>query len=135
MNITFHDQIEKIDFETLRLTLIADNFHNGRSTQQLRDSFKNSALKVFAIHDGVCIGTARALSDGVGNAYVLDVWTLTAHRKNDIGRLMMQSLLDAGPGQHFYLQTDDDTVAFYERLGFKPQPSGMSIISGTYLTP
>lgn len=135
MNITFHDKFEEIDFEALRLALIADDFHNGRTTEQLRDSFMNSRMRVFAICDEACVGVARALSDGVGNAYVLDVWTLTSHRHRDIGRRMMQIMLDAGPGQHFYLQSDDDTVEFYQKLGFEAQPSGMSIISGNYLNP
>ena len=44
----------------------------------------------------------------------------------------MQMLIDAVPGQHVYLQTDD-AVGFYERMGFVEQPKGMMLISGDYL--
>lgn len=44
----------------------------------------------------------------------------------------MQMLIDAVPGQHVYLQTDD-AIAFYEKLGFTGQPKGMCLIAGKYL--
>ncbi len=99
---------------------------------QLRASFTNSAVQVYAQVDSTCVGTARALSDGVGNAYVIDVWTLSAYRKQGIATTMMQQLLSQLPGQHVYLQTDD-TVTFYEQLGFSQQPEGMSLVVGEYL--
>ena len=79
-----------------------------------------------------CIANGRMLSDGVGNAYVIDVWTLSAYRRQGLGRKIMQMLVDAVPGQHIYLQTDD-AITFYEELGFTRQPEGMSRISGAYL--
>ena len=132
--IDYHDDTGRIDWEALRLRLIEDDFHNGRSTAQLHQSFVNSRLRVFAVAGGTCIGTARALSDGVGNAYVIDVWTDSSWRGRGIATRMMQRLLAGGPGQHFYLQTDD-AVDFYRRLGFSEQPLGMSRISGRYLQP
>jgi hypothetical protein len=45
----------------------------------------------------------------------------------------MQMLLDAVPGQHVYLQTDEDAVEFYEKLGCSEQPSGLRRIVGGYL--
>ena len=44
----------------------------------------------------------------------------------------MQMLIDAVPGQHVYLQTDD-AVGFYEKLGFVEQPKGMRLIADEYL--
>jgi len=133
MNITYHDRTDRLDWEAIRRALIGDDFHNGRTTNQLRRSFENSLIRSFAMDEETCIGTARALSDGVGNAYVVDVWTQSSHRGHGIGKAMMYKLLAAGPGQHFYLQTDPDTVTFYEELGFKAQPAGMSLVQGEYL--
>jgi hypothetical protein len=45
---------------------------------------------------------------------------------------MMKMLLSKLDGQHVYLVTDDQTE-FYETLGFKRQPEGMSVIIGTWL--
>ncbi len=44
----------------------------------------------------------------------------------------MQMLIDAVPGQHIYVQADD-SVGFYEKLGFEEQPKGMRLIVGKYL--
>lgn len=130
--ITYQSDLEGVDWEALRQDLIADDFHNGRTTAQLRLSFQNSAFVAMG-HDGSrCIANGRLLSDGVGNAYVVDVWTQSGYRRQGLARRIMRMLIDAVPGQHVYLQTDD-AVEFYAKLGFVEQPKGMSIIAGEYL--
>ena len=130
--ITYETTVDRVDWEALKQDLIADDFHNGRTTRQLMQSFANSFAVALGF-DGVrCVAAGRLLSDGVGNAYVLDVWTQNSYRRRGIGRRIMQMLIDAVPGQHIYLQTDD-AAEFYRELGFADQPRGMSIIAGTYL--
>jgi ribosomal protein S18 acetylase RimI-like enzyme len=75
---------------------------------------------------------ARLLSDGVCNAYLLDVWTASAHRRQGIASAMIQLLVAAVPGQHIGLQTDD-AQALYASLGFRPQPEFWSRVSGRWL--
>lgn len=130
--ITYRLDLEGVDWETLKQDLVADDFHNGRTTAQLRLSFANSAVVAMGYDGDRCIATGRLLSDGVGNAYVVDVWTQSDYRLQGIARRIMQMLIDAVPGQHLYLQTDD-AVEFYEKLGFVEQPKGMSLIAGEYL--
>jgi GNAT superfamily N-acetyltransferase len=121
-----------VDWEALKQDLIADDFHNGRTTAQLRLSFENSYAVAMGWDGERCIANGRLLSDGVGNAYVVDVWTQSAYRLQGIGRTIVRMLLDAVPGQHVYLQSDD-AVGFYAKLGFVEQPKGMSTIVGEYL--
>ncbi len=130
--ITYRSDLQGVDWEALKQDLIADDFHNGRTTTQLRLSFESSAVVAMGFDGDRCIANGRLLSDGVGNAYVVDVWTHSAYRRQGIGRKIMQMLLDAVPGQHVYLQTDD-AVEFYQKLGFSEQPRGMSRIIGEYL--
>lgn len=132
MSIEFTSDHGRIDWEALRKSLIDDNFHNGRTAGQLRSSFENSAVPVYAMDGDTCIGTARALSDHVCNAYVVDVWTQTAYRNQGIAGEMMNLIVSACPGQHIYLFTDD-AVDFYKRLGFVERPVGLEIVSGTWL--
>ncbi len=132
MTVTIHRQTALIDWEWLRTELIKDNFHNGRTTDQLRQSFEHTAICVFAMDGPRCIGTARALSDGVCNAYVVDVWTQSDYREQGIATEMMTLIIDACPGQHIYLFTDD-AVDFYKRLGFRERPVGLEVISGEWL--
>jgi predicted GNAT family acetyltransferase len=130
--VTYTTNLTDIDWEAVRQTLISDDFHNGRTTEQLKLSFENSHLSVIVTKDSDVIGTARMLSDRVGNAYVVDVWTLTAYREQGIATEMMKMLIDAVPGQHIYLQADD-AADFYRNMGFNDQPTGLSMISGDYL--
>jgi ribosomal protein S18 acetylase RimI-like enzyme len=75
---------------------------------------------------------ARLLSDGVCNAYLVDVWTASAYRRQGIASSMMRLLMGQVPGQHIGLQTDD-AQSFYESLGFKRQPEFWSHVVGTWL--
>ena len=79
------------------------------------------------------MGTMRALSDGVGNAYIVDGWTHSEFRHQGIARHMMELVLERLPGQHVYLFTDDDAIGFYEKIGFKRQGIGVFQVVGTYL--
>ena len=132
MNITYKLDNTNVDWAEMKAMLRADDFDNGRTPEQLRASFENSAVACIAYDDEHIIGTARALSDGVCNAYVVDVWTLAAYRNRGIARQMMQHLLDRLPGQHVYLFTDD-AEAFYDKLGFERQGIGMSLVVGRWL--
>jgi ribosomal protein S18 acetylase RimI-like enzyme len=116
----------------MKATLAEDNFDNGRTPEQLRSSFENSYATVIA-HDGLqIVGTARVLSDGVCNAYVVDVWTLSRYRNRGVARKMMEMLEATLTGQHVYLFTDD-AINFYKKVGFREQPTGMGKVIGTWL--
>ena len=79
------------------------------------------------------VGTARALSDGVCNAYLLDVWTLSNFRRRGIARHMIERICGGLTGQHVYLQADREVAEVYRRLGFVEQPVGMSRVMGRWL--
>jgi predicted GNAT family acetyltransferase len=130
--ITFEPSTACVDWSALKRDLAADNFDNGRSPEQLRRSFEKSHSVVFAWSDGRCVGTARLLSDGVCNAYLVDVWTASSHRRRGIASRMIGILLDTVPGQHVALFTSERTD-LYTRLGFTEERTGMSRVSGTWL--
>lgn len=130
--ITYSLSLENVDWTQLKETLKADNFDNGRTPAQLRLSAENSAVNCFAFAEGRIIGTARALSDWVGNAYIVDVWTLTEFRNQGVARKMMELVTAKLQGQHVYLFTDD-SVEFYKKLGFVEQGVGLYKIIGDYL--
>jgi predicted GNAT family acetyltransferase len=124
--------LEGIDWVRAKADLGADDFDNGRSAEALRRSFEQSQHVAFA-HDGDhVVGMARLLSDGVCNAYLVDVWTLTSHRRQGIASAMIRALAEQVPGQHIGLQTDD-AQEFYASLGFKPQPDFLSLVVGEWL--
>lgn len=130
--VAYTSDLGMVNWQRLKQDLAADSFDNGRSPAQLERSFRNSFARVFARCDGQVVGTARALSDGVCNAYVVDVWTHSRYRRRGIGTAMMDRLLILLSGQHVYLFTDD-AMPFYQRLGFKVQGVGMSNVVGEWL--
>ena len=121
-----------VDWARLKELLAGDDFDNGRTPEQLRESFENSYAAVVAYDGGEIVGTARAISDGVCNAYVVDVWTHAPQRGRGVARTMLATLETRLRGQHVYLFTDD-AADFYRKLGFSEQRTGMSKVVGTWL--
>lgn len=133
MSITYRYHTENIDWEALRLILIEDQFHNGRTAEQYRLSFVNSTAAVLAFDGERIVGTARMLSDGVCNAYIIDVWTLHTYRKQGIARHMLEYLEEQAKGQHIALWTDDAQI-FYEHTGYDHSSSTLyEKVVGTWL--
>ena len=130
--IRLSTDLDSVDWSKLRQALIEDNFDNGRTPEEYERSARGSALNVYALKGEEIVGNARLLSDGVCNAYIVDVWIRSDLRRQGIGRALVDRLLVACEGQHVYLFTDD-MQSFYESLGFREQPVGMSKVVGTWL--
>jgi ribosomal protein S18 acetylase RimI-like enzyme len=132
MGVRIDGSLDGIDWEQAKADLAADAFDNGRSPEALRRSFEQSQHVAFARDGERVVGMARLLSDGVGNAYLVDVWTATPYRRQGIASAMIRRLLDEVPGQHVGLQTDD-AQPLYASLGFQPQPEFWSRVVGSWL--
>jgi predicted GNAT family acetyltransferase len=130
MRVRIDESLEGIDWAQAKADLAADDFDNGRSPRALQVSFEQSQHVAIARDGDRVVGMARLLSDGVCNAYLLDVWTCSAYRRQ--GTAMVRRLMERVPGQHIGLQTDDAQV-FYATLGYRTQPAFMSAISGAWL--
>lgn len=124
--------LEEIDWTQVKTDLAADDFDNGRSPAALERSFAQSQHLAFARDGDRVVGTARLLSDGVCNAYLLDVWTGSPYRRQGVATALIRRLLEEVPGQHIGLQTDNGQP-LYATLGFEPQPEFWSIVSGSWL--
>ncbi len=134
MDVRYQRHLEGVDWAEMKRAVAADDFDNGRSPEQLRQSFANSYASCIAYVEGEIIGTARLLSDGVCNAYVVDVWTMRRCRRRGIATAMIETLLRDVPGQHVYLFTSRETMPFYQKLGFIPQGVGLSRVVGRWLS-
>jgi ribosomal protein S18 acetylase RimI-like enzyme len=130
--LSFQSTTDGIDWDKAKADLAADDFDNGRSADALRRSFENSQHVAFARDGSRVVGMARLLSDGVCNAYVVDVWTHSAYRRRGVASTLMRMLADAVPGQHIGLQTDN-AQDFYRSLGYQPQPEFWSTVVGRWL--
>lgn len=133
MTITYKFDLVNVDWDEIKAKVAEDHFDNGRTAEQLKKSFENSFATCFAYDDSQIIGKARALSDGVCNAYIVDVWTYSPYRHRGIASKMMNQLMEKLQGQHVYLFTDEDTVKFYRQLGFKEWEIGLGRVVGEWL--
>ena len=131
--ITYKTDLAGVDWHEMKEILKEDDFDNGRSPEQLHLSFANSFATCIAYADDQIIGTVRALSDEVCNAYIVDAWTYNPYRKQGIGHKMIETLLVQLPGQHVYLFTDEDTLPFYKKAGFAQQGIGLGRLVGRWL--
>ncbi|HET6816900.1 MAG TPA: GNAT family N-acetyltransferase [Mycobacteriales bacterium] len=132
VDVTVDGSLEDIDWTQCKTDLAADDFDNGRTAEALRRSFAASQHVAIARDGRRVVGMARLLSDGVCNAYLLDVWTQSSYRRRGLARRMVTLLCEQVPGQHVGLQTDD-MQAVYASLGFRSQPEFMSRVVGTWL--
>ena len=135
MKITYKLDLLEVDWNEIKAKVAEDDFDNGRTPEQLKASFENSFATCLAYADGEIIGKVRALSDGVCNAYIVDVWTYTPYRRQGIASQMMDLLMEKLEGQHVYLFTDGETIKFYQQLGFKEWEVGLGRVVGEWLQP
>jgi GNAT superfamily N-acetyltransferase len=69
--------------------------------------------------EGQMVGFGRAVSDGVGLAYLGDVYVLEEHRGHGLGKRLVQAMIDDGPGREFrWLLHTADAHRLYEQFGF-----------------
>ena len=132
MTVRVDGSLEGIDWDQAKADLASDQWDNGRSAEALRRSFEQSGHVAFARDGERVVGMARLLSDGVSNAYLVDVWTMSSYRRQGIGSRMIGLLLDEVPGQHVGLQTDD-AQELYRSLGLEQQPEFWSRTVGMWL--
>jgi len=130
--VRYDAALDDVDWSRLMNDLESDDFHNGRTPAELEASFRNSQIVVLAWSGDRVVGTARALSDGVCNTYVIDVWTQSAHRRRGIARRMMGAIEAAVPGQHVFLTTHD-AATLYEALGYERDGIGFGKVVGLWL--
>jgi GNAT superfamily N-acetyltransferase len=131
-DVLFSSSLDGVDWVALKAALAADQFDNGRTPQEYQRSHERAHAAVFGRADGRFVANGRILSDGVCNAYLVDIWTASSHRRQGIGREVVNRLLATVPGQHVALFTDGMS-AFYAALGFRSQRGGMSRVVGTWL--
>lgn len=66
-------------------------------------------------------GFARAISDGVATAYLADVFVVRQARGNGLGKALVSTMIDRGPGKEFrWMLHTADAHGLYRQFGFAP---------------
>ena len=126
MDLKFQTDCEGIDWELVPqlLKTVGMGF---RTPEVHRIAFSGSASVVFAFDDDLLIGFARAISDGVTQAAIYDVAVLPAYQHHNIGRKMMEQIMNSLPGCSFILYASPGKEPFYEKLTFRKMKTGMAL--------
>jgi GNAT superfamily N-acetyltransferase len=115
------DDPARLDVEAIWRFLSTEAYWGrGRSPDDVGRQVEG-AWRVVASYDGQgrLVGFARALSDGVGLAYLADVYVAPDHRGQGLGEAMIREMIDNGPGRAFrWMLHTADAHDLYRKFGF-----------------
>jgi GNAT superfamily N-acetyltransferase len=81
-------------------------------------------IGAYEIASGRLVGFARAISDGVAYGYLSDVFVLPDARGTGLGKELVATTIDRGPGAHFrWSLHTSDAHGLYRQFGFAPPDS------------
>jgi aralkylamine N-acetyltransferase len=93
----------------------------ARSADELRQQLRGARWVVSAWDGDELVGLARAISDGITNAYVSSVMVAPERQRHGLGRELMRRLMDGRPPQlRWVLHARAGAEDFYRALGFTP---------------
>lgn len=117
------------DLAQLRKLYLSNNWIEAAdgSTDALIGKIVSSTFCFAVARDGDrIIGMGRAISDGVSDAYIQDVTVLPEYRKQGIGGLIINFLVDYLHSQGIEwigLISEPGYESFYQNLGFAVMPA------------
>lgn len=121
MSYVVDDSPDRIDTDAVWSLLREVYWGKWRSRDEVEAQIRE-AWRVIGVYEeatGEQVGFARAVSDGLGFAYLADVVVLEAHRGNGLGKRIVQAMIDDGPGAHFrWTLFTSDAHGLYEQFGF-----------------
>lgn len=122
MNYTFDDNPLRLDRDAIWTFLSTEAYwHRWRTREDIETQIDGAWRVVGAYEDetGAQVGFARAISDGVCDAYLADVFVEPDHRGHGLGKQLVSTMIDEGPGAHFrwYLFTNH-AHSLYSQFGF-----------------
>jgi ribosomal protein S18 acetylase RimI-like enzyme len=96
----------------------------------LRKVFSNSMYRWFVYGGDRLVAAGRALADGADCCYICDVAVHPEHQGRQLGRAMMQRLMDDAQGYNkVLLYASPGKEGFYRKLGFRPMNTAMAIFA------
>lgn len=128
MEITYKTTKEDINWQEVSDVLRRSHL-SDRPAQEQKTIFTNSYAVVFVYDGEHIVGVARALSDGVCQAAVYNVALDEEYQGNGIGREMIARLVAQLQGQNIILYTHPQTVAMYEKFGFRRNKTALSMFA------
>lgn len=122
MSLIADDDLSRIDRQWLWRMLSTEVYWHRWRTREQVEAQLDGAWRVIGVYDeatGAQVGFARAVSDGVNDAYLADVVVDPHERGRGAGKLLVKAMIDDGPGAGFrWTLFTGDAHGLYEQFGF-----------------
>jgi GNAT superfamily N-acetyltransferase len=122
------DNAGRVDRDAVWAFLSADAYWGRFRTRADFEAQLASAWRVIGAYEaatGRQVGFARAVSDGVAFAYLADVYVLPEARGAGLGKELVATMIDRGPGGGFrWTLHTADAHGLYSKFGFA-EPDSM----------
>ena len=135
-NYEADDSPARLDVDAIYRFLSTQAYwHRWRTRAQIEHQIRG-AWRVVGIYlrgTNELVGYARALSDGVSDAYLGDVYVLREHRGQGLGKLLMRTMVDEGPGKNLrWILSTKDAHELYRQFGFAEPDERMMVRPGNF---
>ena len=121
------DDPERIDPDAVWAFLSTGAYWNRDRSRADFEAQLASAWRVVGVYEAAAgrqVGFARAISDGVAFAHLADVFILPAARDAGLGKELIATMIDRGPGAGFrWSLHTSDAHGLYRKFGFVPPDS------------
>lgn len=118
------DDRSRLDREAIWAFLSKEAYWGRCRTRDQLERQIDSAWRVVGAYEsptGRLIGFARAFSDEVASAYLADVFAVPEAREHGVGKALVRTTLDEGPGRDFrWMPHTDDAHGLYRGFSFTP---------------
>jgi GNAT superfamily N-acetyltransferase len=116
------DDASRVDVDAVWGFLSTDAYWGRSRTRADFEAQLATAWRVVGIYEeasGRLVGFARAISDGVAYAYLSDVFVMSQARGKGLGKELVATMVDRGPGVGFrWSLHTSDAHGLYRQYGF-----------------
>ena len=114
------DDPARVDLDAVHRFLSEEAYWARGRPRETVDLLVRTASRVVGLYEGKRqVGFSRTFSDGVGFAYLADVYVLPELRGRGLGVELVRETVERGPFAHCrWLLHTADAHAFYKRFGF-----------------
>ena len=122
MDFELDDDPDRVDVDLVWQFMSTEAYWGRWRDQDMVERQLAGAWRVVGAYrtdTGAMVGFARAISDGVGLAYLADVFVVAQARGHGVGKALVHGMIDDGPGAEFrWMLHTADAHELYRRFGF-----------------
>jgi GNAT superfamily N-acetyltransferase len=116
------DDPARVDLDAVWEFLSTQAYWNRWRTRDDVERQVRGAWRSVGAYESTCgamVGFARAVSDGISEAYLGDMFVLEPHRGRGLASRILTTMIDDGPGWHFrWILVTSDAHGLYSKFGF-----------------